>query len=342
MDVTTTTTPSTTTETTSVSAPSVSAETTPAKTWDEAYARVDAAAATAAPATPETDATATDPASADAIAPPVPAKALSDDSPIEDVDTLTGMIPATRVKASLKNARDKGKLEAEATFKQQYAGHLQIGDALRANLPGTLGQLLDEALTHPDHGAAVKAMLGAKLRGLRQPPASAAPAAEAEPSLFVEQNGERYFDPDALPKWQAWQTRQLKSALEQQFAPLTALQSNLERAQAIARFQEESRQTVEQRLAHWMKQPGFVDHKAQIATRQRELFEQGGMDEWTALGLAYAEVVPPKLAESRQSALSARAVAQAAGRTDNPAATVPSPPRRPKSWDEAYAQQGLS
>jgi hypothetical protein len=251
------------------------------------------------------------------------------------------MIPAPRVKASLKNAREKGKQEAETAFKQQYAGHLQVGEAIKADLPGTLGQLLDEALTHPQHGVAVKAMLGAKLRGLRQPPASAAPT-DTEPALFVEQNGERYFDPDALPKWQAWQTRQLKAALEQQFAPLTALQSNLERAQAITRFQEQSRQTVEQRLAHWAKQPGFEDHKTAIAKRQRELFEQGEMDEWTALGLAYAEVVPPKLADSRQSALSARAVAQAAGRTDNPASTVPSPPRRPKSWDEAYAQQGLA
>lgn len=322
-----------TTETPSVATttPSVSAE-KPAATWDEAYARVDAAAA-AAPATPETP-------ESPALE---PAPATTEPPPAEDVP-VPGEPPKERWPSILENARKKGHEAAIQEFQQQYGGGLEVVQALRSDLPGTLGQLLDEAITSPEHGASVRAMLGQKLSSLRRqttPP----PVEDAEPQIYVQgENGETFVDPAALPKRDAWLERRLERKFEEKFKPIADLQQQVEHAQAIARFQAQSQQTVTQRLEFWKTQPGFTTHAKAIAAKQKELFEANhanGMDEWTALGMAYAQIVPPLLQQQQQTDLTATAVAKAAGRSDNPAASAPAPPRRPKTWDEAYAQVGL-
>lgn len=243
-----------------------------------------------------------------------------------------GPIPLTVHKTALENARVKAAQEAEQRFQQQYGNQLQVVEALRSDLPGTLDQLIEESLADPHYGQHVRAMLARRLSGLRQK-AQPAPVEEGEPSLFVEQNGERYFDPSAFAKWQAWQREQLKQELSQEFAPLTKLQTQITQAQQIAQFQKQSQQTVAQRLKFWNAQPGFSEHAKAIAAKQKELFDANaaqGMDEWTALGVAYAQVVPALLQAKSTSQWAQDAAQKARGSSPNPATSAPAQPFKPK------------
>ncbi len=262
--------------------------------------------------------------------------------PAEDATTQrepVGPVPLDRHKATLENARKKATEDATEKavqqFQQQYGGALHVVEALRTDLPGTLGQLLQEAITSPEHGPAVKAMVGRMLNGLRQ---RAAPApADVEPELFVEQNGERYLDPAALQQWQSWHERQLEARLAQKFAPLAELQQSVQQAQAFAQLQAEAKQTVEQRLKIWHEQPGFTDHQAAIAAKQKELFANG-LDEWTALGVAYAQVVPPLLNAKQTAQWVQDAATKSRGSTPNPVTSAPAQLPKARTVDEALEQ----
>jgi hypothetical protein len=333
----------TTTETPSapLSTPSSTSPAERPRTWEEAYAQVDAAAATAAPATPDGDPTATDSAPASAIETPA-----SDQPPTDPTATKEGPIPYPRHKAALENARKEAAAETEKRLTQQFKPALDVatalhGDMQSGNIEGW-SQLTMEYVNHPVLGQQIRSFFGRMLGQRGTPPA--APVADAEPSLFVERDGEQYFDPAALPKWQEWNRRQIEQSLEKKYEPLTKFQQTVERAQAISTFQKQSQQTVSQRLEFWKTQPGFTEHVQAIKAKQQELFDAHhaqGMDEWTALGVAYAQVVPALLQSKQRSDLSAQATALAAGRSDNPAAVGVAPPKRPRSWDEAFAQQGL-
>lgn len=317
---------------TSPSAPTSTPVADKPTSFSDALAQADAAAGSA-PATPETTTPeATTPAPAITEPPPV-----DPNTPVENA----GPIPLERHKAALENARKKASEETEQRLQQQYAPALQVVQQLHNDVQtGTIegwAQLTQEYVQHPTLGPQLRSFFGKMLGQRGQQPSQAAPPAEAAPELFVEQNGQKYFDPEKLPEFLDYRDRQrdAKAAQERQ----AQADAQRTKAEAIARFQHESQQSVKQRLDFWSQQPGFSDHKKAIGAKQKELFEQHGLDEWTALGLAYAQVVPALLQQKSTTDLQARAVAQAAGRTDNPAASAPAPPRRPRSAAEALAQQ---
>ena len=249
-----------------------------------------------------------------------------------------GPIPLERHKAALENARKKATEEASQQFQQQYGPALDIVRRLSADLPNTLGQLLDEALTSEQYGPAVKAMLGRKLGGMRQRAQSALSADDPEPSMFVEQNGEKFFDPSALPKWQQWNERRIKAAvaadMEQKFAPVVQLSQQVEQAKAYQKLKSESEANVDRMLEHWKQAPGFLDHKDAIAAKQQELFA-AGMPFDQALGIAYAQVVPARLQAKSTNDLIRQAADKSRGSTANPIASAPAQPRKFRTPDEA-------
>jgi hypothetical protein len=208
-----------------------------------------------------------------------------------------------------------------------------------------VGQLIREGLASPQHREGLRAELGRLFGSLKQQAQQAAQPPpftdDVEPQRYVTVEGQQYFDPQADAKWQEWRERQLDKRYEEKFKPAMSLAEQVQKAQQVAAFQAQSKKVVEQRLEHWKKQPSFEQHKKAIGIRQQELYDSG-LDEWTALGIAYAQVVPPLLQQQSQSSLTAQAVAKAAGRTDNPGAFASAPPRRPRTAKEALEQVGLA
>ena len=314
----------------SPSAPSSPAADKPSS-FSDALAQADAAAGSA-PATSETTTPeATAPAPATTEPPPV------DPSTPEPA----GPIPLDRHKAALENARKKEREAVTQELQQQFQPALQVVQQLHNDVQsGSIegwAQLTQEYIQHPTLGPQLRSFFG-KMLGQRGQQASPAPA-DAAPELFVTQNGEKYFDPEQLPAYLEHRDRQREAKAYQERQAQEQAQRN--RAEAITQFHEQAQLTVKQRMASWSEQPGFTEHKKAIAAKQKELFEQHGHDEWTALGLAYAQIVPALLQQKSTTDLTAQAVAKAAGRTDNPAATGVAPPRRPRSAAEALAQQGM-
>jgi hypothetical protein len=273
------------------------------------------------------------------------APTTQEQAPVQEAQP-PGEPPAERWPQILDNARKKAKDEATQQLSQQWGPALQVIQKLNTDLPGTVSQLIREGLASPQHREGLRAELGRLFGSLRaqQQQAQAAlppaPATDAEPQRYVEVDGVQYFDPQADAKWQQWRERQLDKRYEEKFKPAMSLAEQVQKAQQIAQFQAQSQQTVTERLKHWKEQPGFEQHKKAIGVKQQELYNSG-LDEWTALGLAYAQVVPPLLTQQSQSSLTAQAVAKAAGRTDNPGAFASAPPRRPRSAKEALEQVGL-
>jgi hypothetical protein len=264
---------------------------------------------------------------------------------------VPGEPPQERWPTILENARKKVREETTQQFQQQVQQlqpALQVIQKLNTDLPGTVGQLIREGLASPQHREGLRAELGRLFGSLKQQQQQAAQAQQpspfaddVEPQRYVTVEGQQYFDPHADAKWQEWRERQLDKRYEEKFKPAMSLAEQVQKAQQIAAFQAQSKQTVEQRLTHWKTQPGFEQHKKAIGLKQQELYDSG-LDEWTALGIAYAQVVPPLLQQQSQSSLTAQAVAKAAGRTDNPGAFASAPPRRPRTAKEALEQVGLS
>lgn len=291
-------------------------ETSPVETWDDAF-RV--AGMTGDPQTSEAPA-------------PSPAPATVEPAATGDSTTAApakGPIPFDRHEAILQNARAKAVDEVVSRVEQQFGPAIDLQRRLAADPVGTLTQLIDEAVQHPEMGPAIVSQVARTLSARRK-------ATQA-------------IQPIETDIGQVYTADQVQTLLDQKMAErLAPLEQDRQArvAQDLA-TQEHARtvQTVQSRLSVWREQPGFTEHEAAITTHQKHLVEQG-LDPWTAIGVAYAKVVQekvvPKLKADTTQSFVRQAAQKAAASSPDPARVAPVLPGRAKSWDDAFAQAGLA
>jgi hypothetical protein len=299
----------------------------------EALQRAAAPPASATPeATPSADATAA-PATE---APADPAKPPAVESPTPE--PAKGPIPFERHQSALDNARKKAAEAAQATFVKQYGSQLQVVQQLTSNPDVAIPQLYAEwrqskglppEMDASDAGRALAARRG-----------QTTPASMPEPDLVGTDGSGRqvaFYSAEQLARRDAWAQQQMLSQFRQEFAPIQQeyAQTKADREQQ-ARV-EQVRTVVGKTLTTWRDKPGFKEHEAEIKVRQAELVDAGEQP-LVALGLAYAEIVPSRLASRTQASTQQSFVQQAAqkiaGSQNNPGQVAPAPPRRPRNPSE--------
>lgn len=245
------------------------------------------------------------------------------DAPVEaeNGQPVAGPIPLDRHEAILRNTRDKTIRDVVSQVERKYGGAIQLQQRMASDPIGTLAQLIDEAVAHPEIGQHVIGQLARTLGARRQ--------ARSELQPIQTEAGEFYS---------AAQVKQLvEQSIAERMQPLEQDREARAREAAALRFREQTAQTVKSRLSQWEQQPGFSDHKSEIAAKQQEFVSQGA-DTWTALGLAYAAVVPPKLQAKQTNQFVQEAVRKANASTSNPATVAPTLKPRPRDFREALAQ----
>lgn len=276
---------------------------------------------------------------------PVPATAApaapTDDQALSPAPSEQGPIPAERHKAILENTRRKTAEDVVARVESQFGPAIQFQSRLHADPVGTISQLITEAVNDPGMGQQIVSQL-ARALGARRGQART----NEEPQADLEtEDGSLVYSADQHAKREAWLRQQIAEETAQRLAPLEQDRQERAKEAATLRAQQETRQTVTSRLKAWEGRPGFSEHKQAIAQIQQS-YVDSGMDTWSALGLAYADVyadkVLPKLQADTQNKFVSTAVAKARASTDNPSAVGPSTKPRPKSLDEAFAQFGLT
>lgn len=270
--------------------------------------------------TPNPEGSTPDP-SAPAPATEEPVSAAADPSVDATGQPAKGPIPFERHEAILANTREKAQREVVSQVQQKYGGGIQLQQAMQADPVGTLTQLIDEAVDHPDLGQHVISALARKLGARRN----------QGPDLNP-------IDTEVGPVYTADQVKALvEQTIAQRVAPIEQEREAARRDAAQRQMHEQTVQTVKSRLSQWEAQPGFSEHKAEIAAKQAEFVAQGA-DTWTALGLAYAAVVPTKLQAKQTTQFVQDAVRKANASTSNPATVAPTLKPRPRSFAEAFAQ----
>ncbi len=268
-----------------------------------------------------------------------------------------GPIPFTVHKTALDNARTKAAQEAEQRFQQEYGGQLQVIQALQADLPGTLAQLLSEAVAHPQHGQAVLAHAARLLQGRRGTKAPEA-VVEPEPQADLQTaEGELVYSAKQQQAREAWFRRQVLGDVEKTYGPIKQSfeqqQKERQQTEALNRYTAEA-DTRSKAQAETLKKLPFVEeHRTAINARQKEIFaemaQRGGvnpheapMQAWLQ---AYSEIVGKAL-PARDAGLQAKtqqqfvqtAAAKVRGSQSDPAASAPAQPRKPRTPDEALDQ----
>lgn len=336
---------STSTDTGATSAPVVAssqpdtAPSSPSSSWDDAF---EGAGLTGSP----------DSADA-AVAPPTPAPATA--APEADPNAPAaavvpapsdkGPIPFERHQAILDNARKKTLGEVASRVEQHFGPAIQLQQRLRSDPAGTLTQLFDEAMSNPDLGPTLRSHAARVLAGSRGKPAG---SEEPQPDLSGQDDqGQtvRFYSAEQQAKRDVWARQQILAEVDARTAPFQKdLQTRAQREQAEQQ-NAAIRQNVTSRLTTWREQPGFTEHEAEIAEQQAALVAQG-LDTWSALGLAYTKVyqakVLPTVRADSQTALVKEAARKAAGSTAHSGTVAPSTQARPKDWDEAFANVGLT
>lgn len=278
-------------------------------------------------ATPETPAVT--PEAQQAVAPPT----------VEPVADGKGPIPFERHQAAIQNARQK----AGAEFYQQYEHAVRLQEAFQADMPGTLTQLIQEAVDHPQYGQTVLSAVARLLGGRRQRLQE-----DIEPEADLQTpDGALVYSAEQLKRWQQWNAKQQQAQFDERFKPLNQLQEQIETAkkhqQLMKLVDERAKETAEL----WQGMPFFNDHKAEIMERQEAIYEEAKangsrMDAARALALAYKEVATakgvPALQAKQQAQLIQTAVAKSRGSTSDPASSAPAQPRRARTPDEAIDQ----
>jgi len=301
-----------TTSSTTSSPSSVSTSESRPSSFSEAFEMV-GASDTPAPGSDTTDPTTPAPAIAepgtDPTAPAVDPQATS----------AKGPIPFDRHEAILQNTRQKTAQDVVSQVQQRFGGAIQFQQQFSNDPIGTLTQLVDEAVSDPHLGQQFVSHLARTLSARRK--------TEITP-----------IDTEVGPVYTADQVQALmEQTIAQRLAPIEQDRQRAEQQRAAEQQRMQTRETVVSRLSAWQKQPGFKDHEPQIAAKQQEYVNQG-MDTWSALGLAYSEVVIPTLKAQQATQFVSDAVRKAQASTNNPATVAPITKPRPKSFAEAFAQ----
>lgn len=279
---------------------------------------------------------------------PAPAPATEEPPKVDaTAEETAGPIPFERHKAVLESTRKKAAEEAVQQFQQQYGEAIQFATAFNADPVATAVGLMDRLQTHPEYGPQLKSYAARVLsqRRQQQPPADPEPQADV---VFKYEDGSegRTFSDAQLRKWQEWNTKQMRQQLTQELAPVMQIAQREKAEQAKQQYVAQVTDSYRPFAEEIMAMPGFAEHRDEILTRQRELFDQSSrsgqaVDPMQLVLRAYREIVPAKLQQQQQQQLVTSAMAKAAGRDANPAAVVASPPPTPKSLTDAFAQVGL-
>jgi hypothetical protein len=329
------------------SSPAVSAApTTPDAALDAAFSDISAAP--------------TEPADAEPLAPSGDVPAIEAPQAVEaqpGPEGKEGPIPFTVHKTALDNARTKAGQEAEARFQKEYGGALEVIRAMQSDLPGTLSQLLSEAVAHPQHGQAVLAHAARLLQGRRGTKAPEA-VVEPEPQADLQTaEGELVYSAKQQQAREAWFRRQVLGDVEKTYGPIKQSfeqqQKQQQQTEAFNKYRAEA-DTRSKAQAETLKKLPFVEeHRSAINARQQEIFaemaQRGGvnpheapMQAWLQ---AYSEIVGKAL-PARDASLQARtqqafvttAATKVRGSQSDPAASAPAQPRKARTPDEALDQ----
>ena len=329
--------PASTTPAAPVSTPSAPAERP--RSFSESFERT---AAAEAPAIPGAVTTTTD---QPALATEAPVAPVIDPA---NVPPVKGEPPREKWEHILGNARTKAREEAIAEIQTKHQRHIDWGQAIEAD-PRNALHLVKDVLRDPVHGPGMRAELGKMFGSLRQPAQTTpAPAADPEPPRFLTApDGSLVYDPAVDQTWREWNNRQVVGEVRKEFDPLIKAHQTAKQKEAVVNLWHQTNRDVSGVIAQYKDQPHFREHKADILAHVEAQFKaRPDVDPRVALGLAYSHVLHSKVLPSQktqsQQDLVAQAVEKSAGRTDNPAASAPRPPGRPKTWHEAFAQQGLA
>lgn len=292
---------------------SLSQPETPVATWTDAFRM---AGVTGDPQPTE----AAEPTQAPATAEPV--------APEPTAPSAKGPIPLDRHEAILQNTRQKTAEEVVSRVQQQYGPAIQLQQRLTSDPIGTLTQLIDEAVQHPEIGQHVVSQLARTLASRRK----------SQPDLTpIDTEVGKVYTAEQVEALVAQQVAQRVQPLEQERQTRVA-------EQMAAQERARTEQTVKSRLSAWREQPGFKEHESEIVVHQKALVEQG-LDPWNAVGIAYAKVyqekVVPQLKADTTKTFVQQAAQKAAASSHDPGRVAPVLPGRPKSWDEAFRQVGL-
>jgi hypothetical protein len=263
----------------------------------------------------------------------------------EVVEGSEGPIPFKVHKTALDNARSKERDEVLAQVQQELA---PIAPVLRAitqdvqsgSIDG-LKQLMREYAQNPQTAALFRAEMGRALSQMR----GQKPQVEEEPQADLQTaDGELVYSAKQAAKREQWLMSRMKQDFSKEFAPLQDIVRERKQQQQVRQQSEQWVQRSTPLAEELTQMPGFQEHKTDILKRQAELWQQNPQTDPLKLAFrAYRDVVPQrqqaqqeKLQQSTQQSLVAQAAAKVRASTDNPAASAPAQPRRPKSVDDAF------
>jgi hypothetical protein len=154
-------------------------------------------------------------------------------------------------------------------------------------------------------------------------------------------DGTLVYSADRLKQWQQWSARQQARETDAKFAPLLQQHQQQEATRAYHAAVNAKADQAQPTVQQWMAQPHFKEHKDAIMARQKQL-AQAGHEPWSAIGLAYAEIVNgtvlPSIAQKQTQEWLNSAAAKSRGSTSDPAAGAPAQPRKPRTPEEALDQ----
>jgi hypothetical protein len=273
-----------------------------------------------------------------------PAPAIVEPPAVEASAAKPGEPPQERWPTILENARKKASEEAQTQFQQQYAGHLQLAQAMQSDPVGTITQLVAELQAHPTYGPQLKSH-AARTLAARQPKAEPEPTPDL---VSRDANGQEvtFFSADQARKWQQWNANQMRQQMTQEFAPVMQIAQERKAEQAKQQYVAQAVDGYRPYVDELQEMPGFSENREAIVKRQQEMFAAAvksgqHVDPMALVMRAYREIVPAKLQQQQQEQLATSALAKAAGRDANPASVVSSPPSPPKSLRESFANLGL-
>lgn len=257
-----------------------------------------------------------------------------------------GEPPRERWDQILANARTKATEEALAKYRDPQTGRdlLQVAQLLSQDFPGTLAQLIDEAVGDDRFADGITAKAAALLNARKQKG-----KLDAEPEAdFQTAEGVPFYSADQLRKWHEWNNRQTERKFGEQYKPLMELQNRFQKMEQRAQDEKKAFSVAKQRGDLWKSMPMFEENKAAILERQQAIYTEmvgaGRSDDpdmpWEAMQKAYAEVIQtqaiPKLQAKQTETLVASAQHKRAGSTTDPgAASAPARPPKFRTPDEA-------
>lgn len=222
-----------------------------------------------------------------------------------EVESSAGPIPFERHKAALENAREKVRNEEFGWAKgidrgefEQARSWIELGnrDPLAA-----VDRIVQVIARDPNGAAALRSYMGRMLGlGRRQAaPQQGAPQGDDErpgPDIPTsESNGQPVVYSDRrMQELLAWQQRRFEAMVSEKLSPLEEERQTRARAEAKARQDAAAQQYATMTLSSLEKQPGFKEHRQEIATAYSAIPVDDPRSEGEKLRDAYLQVVGSK------------------------------------------------